>query len=512
MQQTFGQLLTYIKEIWQYRWHAVVFTWFLCIVGWAIVYFIPNRYEASARVFVDTQSILKPLLSGLAVQPNVDQQVVMITRTLISRPNLEKVIRMSDLDIRAKTAEEKEALIDRLSKQIELKSIGRDNLYTIAFPDTSADSAKKVVQSLLTIFVESSLGDKRKDADQARRFLDEQIKAYEQKLILAESALKDFKQRNLGFVPGRGPGQDYYSRLSEANAALSQARLELSEAENGKDALRKQISGDEPVMLSDREMSASPELEARIQALRKNLDGLRLNYTERHPDIIGSKRVLDQLEEQRKQELDVKKKAGGGVRQSGTFQNLQLALAESEATVASLKVRVNEYERRYDAMKAAADKVPLVEAAFSQLNRDYDVNKQNYEKLLSRRESAQISGDMDANTGVMDFRIVDPPRVPLVPSSPNRLLLMSIVLAAGIFGGIALAFVLSQIKPTFTDRKTLREATELPILGAVSMIWTDLERGKRKRNLAALAASYAGLFAAYGGLKVALTLFVSQAQ
>jgi polysaccharide chain length determinant protein (PEP-CTERM system associated) len=504
MHQTIGLLLTYLKEIWQYRWHATVFTWFLCIAGWIFVYFIPNRYEASARVFVDTQTILKPLLSGLAVQPNVDQQVIMITRTLISRPNIEKVIRMADLDIKTKTVEEKELLIDRLTKQVELKSAGRDNLFTISFADASPDNAKKVVQSLLTIFVESSLGDKRKDADQARRFLDEQIKAYEQKLVLAENALKEFKQRNLGFVPGQGPGQDYYSRLADASAALAQAKLELREAENGRNALRKQISGDEPVMLTDREMTASPELEARIQALRKNLDNLRLNYTEQHPDIVGTKRVLDQLEEQRSQEIDAKRKAGGGLRQNPTYQNLQLALAEAEATVASLQVRVAEYEGRLTSLRAAADKVPQVEAEFTQLNRDYDVNKQNYEKLLSRREAAQISGDMDANAGVMDFRIIDPPRVPSIPSSPNRPFLLSVVLLGGVLGGIAIAFVLSQIKPTFADRKTLREATGLPILGAVSMIWTDRERKKRKKNLAAWAASYAGLVLAYGGVMVVL--------
>ena len=144
MQQSFGQLLTYLKEIWQYRWYAAGFTWFLCVAGWIFVHFIPNRYEASARVYVDTQSILKPLLSGLAVQPNVDQQLMMMTRTLISRPNVEKVIRMSDLDIKAKTTEQKESLIDRLSRQIELKSTGRDNLYTIACADPSPDGRLRV--------------------------------------------------------------------------------------------------------------------------------------------------------------------------------------------------------------------------------------------------------------------------------------------------------------------------------------------------------------------------------
>jgi hypothetical protein len=113
---------------------------------------------------------------------------------------------------------------------------------------------------------------------------------------------------------------------------------------------------------------------------------------------------------------------------------------------------------------------------------------------------------MDANTGVMDFRIIDPPRVPLAPSSPNRQLLSSVVLLAGIAGGIVLAFVLSQIRPTFGDRKSLRLATGLPILGSVSMIWTDAQRAKRKRNLMALGISYAGLVASYGAIVVALTM------
>jgi len=506
MQQTLAQLRIYVKEIWQYRWHAAIVAWLICIGGWIGLYFYPNRFEATARVYVDTQSILKPLLSGLAVQPNVDQQVVMITRTLISRPNIEKVIRMADLDIRTKTAEDKEKLIDHLTKDVELKSAGRDNLFTISYADTSPDTAKKIVQSLLTIFVESSLGDKRKDADQARRFLDEQIKVYEQKLVLAENALKEFKQHNLGFVPGQGPGQDYYSRLAEANAALAQARLELREAQNGRDAMRKQITGDEPVMLTDQEMTASPELESRIQNLRKNLDNLRLNFTEEHPDIVSSKRVLDQLEKQRKQEIDEKRKNGGGIRQNAAYQNLQVDLAEAEANVASLQARVGEYEHRLAAMRAAADKVPEVEAEFTQLNRDYDINKQNYEKLLSRRESAQISGDMDASTGIMDFRIVDPPRVPMTPSAPNRPFFLTMILIGGICGGIFAAFMLSQIKPTFTDRKTLRELTGLPILGSVSMIWTERELRKRKKNFFAWMASYGALLGTYFLLWAVLAL------
>jgi uncharacterized protein involved in exopolysaccharide biosynthesis len=117
---------------------------------------------------VDTQSILKPLMSGLAVQPNVDQQISILSRTLISRPNVEKLIRMADLDLTVKTKEEREALILGVTKSLEIRVAGRDNLYTLAYTDTDAERAKRVVQSMVSMFVESGLGDKRKDSDTAQ--------------------------------------------------------------------------------------------------------------------------------------------------------------------------------------------------------------------------------------------------------------------------------------------------------------------------------------------------------
>ena len=511
MQHAIVQLLIYIKEIWRYRWHAAAASWALCLAGWGIVYILPNSYEATARVFVDTQTILRPLLTGLTVQLNLDQQIAMMTRTLISRPNIEKVIQMSGLESRIRTPEDKEALIDRLSRQLEVKSAGRDNLYSITYADRSPETAKKVVQSLVTIFVDSSLGNKRQDTEQARRFLDDQIRIYEQKLVQAENALKDFKQKNLGFTPGQGAGHDYYARVAEASALLAQARLELQEAENAREALRKQVTTTESEVQTEPETTANPELEARILALRKNLDNMRLNFTEQHPDIVGTRRVLAQLDEQRRQEIEVKKRTGATIRQAVPDKAIQLALGEAGANAASLKARVAEYERRNAVLRAAADKMPQIEAAFVQLNRDYDVNKQSYEKLLQRRDSAQMSSDVDTSTGAFDFRIIDPPRVPLIPNSPNRLHLITAVLLAGIGGGLALAFLLGQLKPTFADRKTLREVTGLPILGAISMTWTDQERRKRKKNFAALAASYIGLLIAYGSIAATLVVLSRQA-
>lgn len=500
MEELITQLLTYAKGVWKYRWYAVVASWTVAIAGWIIVYKLPDDYQASARIYVDTQSVLKPLMSGMTAPPNVEQQVNIMSRTLISRPNVERVMRMVDLDIKATSGKDHDQLINELMAQIKIGTTGRDNLFTISYSNDNPKLAKDVVQSLLTIFVEGSLGDKKQDSASAIRFIDEQIKAYEEKLIAAESALKAFKQKNIGLMPRQGG--DYVTKLAEAADSVNQARLELREAEQGRDAIKSQISDGGSDLVSAQETSVvNPEIDARIQALNKNLDALRLNFTEQHPDIISTKRLIAQLEARKKEEAKlIKNSADPGKNYSPMLQQLNIALAEAEARVASMRARVAEYTSRYDRLKSLSNAVPEVEADLAQLNRDYEVNKSNYEKLLERRETAKMSGEMSSTTELMTFRIIDPPTVPQIPSGPDRLKLFSMVFFGALLAGIGVAFMMSQVRPTFHSQSSLREATGRPILGTVAMIWTEQEKIKRKQRLYAFGLSLLSLLGLYGVL------------
>ena len=532
MHELAEQLWSQVKATWHYRWYAVGIAWVAAIAGWAYVSTIPNRYESSARVYVDTESVLRPLLAGVTVQPNIDQIVMMMSRTLISRPNLEKVIRMADIDIRLKTPEDREALITRLGSYLSIRSAGRENLYTIAYADQNPQEAKRVVQSLLTIFVEGSLGDKRKDSDSARRFIDEQLKAYGDKLNTAESNVTDFKRKNMAIMGT--DARSFYARMGEAKNALNQASLELKEAENGRDAIKRQLTGEgEPVPnLLDggrvgtdntAEIISNPELDGRIQELQKKLDNLRLNYTEQHPDIIAIKRMMDQLKEQKKQEAEQKLKEYKARKPSAmpvqtqaqsrnpVFQQLRVSFAEAEATVAAMQARVAEYQRRYEELKVAVNMVPQIEAEFTQLNRDYDVTKGNYEKLLSRREQAQISGEMETNASVIDFRVIDPPTVSTKPSAPNRPMMMSMVLLCSLGGGIGVAFLLSQLRPTFHDQRRLRQVSGLPVFGTVVLVWSAAQRKKWRRGLVGFVLALISLLGAYAAIMGTLLLTASKA-
>lgn len=511
MHELADQLLSHLKATWRYRWYAVAFAWVVAVGGWIVVAQMPNRYEASARVYVDTQSVLRPLLAGVTVQPNVNQVVTMMSRTLISRPNLDKVIRMADMDIKLNTPDDREQMITRLAKELTIQSAGSENLYTIAFSDKNPQEAKRVVQSLLTLFVEGSLSNKRKDSDSAQRFISEQLKAYNEKLIAAENAVTEFKRRHMGLMGGETG--NYYAGLVAAQTALSQATLELKEAENSRDAIKNQLTGDVPVLLGEEGASevAIPEIDDRIKDLQKQLDSLQLRYTEQHPDIIVTSRMINQLKEQKQRELKLRKPSLARAQaQNPVFQQLSVSLAEAEANVASMKARVSEYEKRNNALKAGANAIPQIAAEYTQLTRDYEVTRQNYQNLLSRRESAQITGNMEANTNVMDFRVIDPPQVPSVPSAPKRPLLMSMVLLAALAGGAGFAFLMSQIRPTFSDERRLREVSGLPVFGTVVMAWTEAQLAKRKKGLVALLLSFLSLLSAYAAIMAMLMLTTSR--
>lgn len=513
MEDILRQALVILRATWKHRRLGMFVAWVVGAIAAGVILRIPDRYEASARIFVDTQSILKPLMSGLAVQPNIEQQVMMLSRTLISRPNVEKLIRMSDLDLSIKGKAEQEALIDDLTKTLKIQSVGRDNLYTLSYRDTEPAKAQRVVQSLVSIFVESSLGDKRQDSDSARKFIEDQIRTYEKKLQEAENRLKEFKLRNIELQTGEG--KSGVERLSELSNELGRSRLALREAENSRDAMRRQIIGEEPVLLPESSGADSgvslPEIDGRIDTQKRNLDNLLQRYTEQHPDVVGGRRLIKDLEEQKRQELITRKKfaaanPGASVSNNPVYQQLKVSLAETEANVASLHARVSEYEARYKRTTDMLKNQPQIETEYTQLNRDYDIHKKNYEQLVTRRESAELSGDLEAAGSIADFRLIDPPRASATPVAPNRLLLLPGGLLIALAAGLFTAFVASQLRPVFFDGKSLRDVTGLPLLGTVSLIPNESRRLKERASLRRFLIATVGLVVAYGIGIAVLTL------
>ncbi|MFL6698567.1 MAG: XrtA system polysaccharide chain length determinant [Vitreoscilla sp.] len=514
MEELIDQALAVAKGMWRFRWQSLLVAWVIGIVAVVVVFRIPDEYEATARIYVDTQSILRPLMSGLAVQPNVDQQVVMLSRTLISRPNVEKLVRMADLDLKVDSKARQEELVGKLMSGLEIKSVGRDNLYTLSYRDSEPAKAQRVIQALVSIFVESSLGNSRSDTATAKLFINDQIKSYEEKLQEAEAKLKQFKLKNINLQFSEG--KDSAAQLATLADQLDAARVLLHEAEHARDAARTQLNNEKAAnanlttqsLLQESAVNlATPEIDSRIDVQKRNLDTLLQRYTDQHPDVIATRHLIQELEEQKKKQVAELRKAamtGPGVGSSNNnenlvYQELNRLLATSEVQVAGLQARVADYSARYERAKDAIKTAPQLEAEASQLNRDYTINKKNYEDLVARRESAVMSGDLESASGVADFRLIDPPRVSNKPVSPNRLVLLGAALLASLGAGFGFAFLASQLRPVFFNTGDLRAHLELPVLGIVSRVTSDAERRLEKVYLMRFLAgsgSLVGIFVA----------------
>jgi protein tyrosine kinase modulator len=504
MNEALELILGYLQGVWRRRWLVLVIAWTVSVVGWVWIYFLPNEYRAEARVYVDTQSLLRPLLSGLAVQPNVNQQVSLVARTLLSRPNLEKVARMTDLDLRAKGQRQTEELYADLSSRISLAGTDRENLYTISCIEANPEVGKRVVESLLTIFTESSLGGARKDLSTSQKFIDDQIADYEAKLLDKEKQIEEFKRRNYGQLPWEG--KDFYASLSESEAALRQAQLELDEATNRKKQLEQQLADqDKTISVPTQAPASDSALDGRIAALQTQLDNLRLRYTDLHPEVQRTKQLIAAIQEQKRKEAEEAARnatPGSAKAQNPLYQQLSIAIAEADANAASLRTRVKELDgRRAEAMKSI-DRIPQLQAEYTQLTRDYDQYKQYYAQLLERRQTAVFTGEVASKTDTVDIRVIDPPRVSNKPAKPNRPVLITATPAGGIAAGVALAFLLVQIRPTVHSRRQLRELTGLQLLGAVSRIETEGTRRRHRRLNLFYSAGLAALVLAYSTLMV----------
>ncbi|MBL8326193.1 MAG: chain length-determining protein [Rubrivivax sp.] len=527
MQDLVNQVINTLRGMWKFRWPALIVAWVVAVIGVVVVWRIPDQFEASARIYVDTDTILKPLMSGLAVQPNVEQQISMLSRTLISRPNLEKLVRMADLDLKNQSKADQEALIERLQKGIQMRTAGGANLYVMLYRDPEPEKAKRVIQSMVSIFVESGMGASRKDTDSAKSFLAEQIKIYEARLEEAETKLKEFRLRN---IDRQGAdGKDAASRLAEISQQLEAARLQLREAERSRDAARRQLAearGQAPSTATLPNLAPAPgtvpaagvsgnfptpEIDARIQDQRRNLDGLLQRYTDQHPDVVNARRLIAELEEQKKREVaELQRKAQAAAvaaaqaaaaaprtatapGESLAVQEMSRMLATAEVQVAAMQARVDEYAGRMAQVRQQLKTAPQIEAEAAQLNRDYAIIKKNYEDLVARRQSAVMSGELDVATGVAEFKLIDPPRVAPRPVSPNRLLLLPGVLLASIGLAFGFAFGAVQLRPTFSLGDELRLRTGLPLLGVVSALVTDADRRRERASMFRFVTASGGL-------------------
>lgn len=502
MDGLYEQLRIAIHQVWRRRWLAIAVAWGLCLAGWLVIALIPNSYESRARVFVQQQTILPTQLGITPAERQND--LIRVRQTLTSTANLERVVRRTDLNSQVQSDRDLAREVEALRQRIQIVAT-QDNIFEIKATSNlsgfsnaqNARTSAATVQALLDVFAEGNVSGDRSETGQSLTFLDEELRRREGQLREAEQRRVEFDQRYMGMLPGEG---SISQRMAAARMELANIDQQLVAARGAVNGLRAQLNAT-PATLPGVGGGGGGGISAQLAQLEGQLAAqLGGGRTDQHPDVVSTRSQIARLRPLAEQERRASGGAGGTPNPS--YVSLRAMLAEREAQVSAASGRRAQIEADLQQLQSRQSSEPGVAAEQARLNRDYEVLKTQYDRLLENREQVRLRSDVQSRTNPITFRVIDPPSRPVVPVAPNRPLLLTLVLIAALGAGAGAAFVRGQLQTTFPTESRLAAATGLPVFGTISEVVTAAQRAIRRQRLRWLGVGVAALGAAYGVLMV----------
>jgi polysaccharide biosynthesis transport protein len=491
----YDELLVTLHGVWKRRWLALAIGWGIALLGWLVVSLIPNKYESNARVLIQARSMLSNAVGMNAAerQQNIDS----VRQTLTSAASLEKIIKGTDLSLQMASPQDVAEKAAALGKTIKITP-EQDNLFKVSA--TSGDSSlsdaanaklsKQIVQKLIDLFIDGNMAENRVETGQTLKFLDNQINQRGQQLAAAEAKRGEFEAKYMSLLPGVGTIAD---RIAAARGEMARLDGELAAANSGLAAVRGQMASTPASTRSPGVVIAgTPGAGAGVQAQIN--DGRARGWTDQHPDMVA---LRDQL---------ARSGGGGGggsrvgpatVTSNPMYVSLRSMLAEKQAVAGALAARKAQIQGQINAVIAQQSTNPQVAAEQTELDRNYQVLKTQYDKLLADREDVKLRGDVQSTTAAVKFSVIEPPSAPQSPSMPNRPLLLTMVLLAAVGGGAGAAFALGQLQGSFPTALRLAKASGLPVLGSIHEVLTRDQQVEATRKMKLFKGGAAALVGVY---------------
>jgi polysaccharide chain length determinant protein (PEP-CTERM system associated) len=474
-----------LYTVWNRRWIALGVAWLVCLAGWLAVAAIPNKYESHARIFVRIDDVLSDQI-GLGADRHRD--IDRVRETLTSAVNLEKVVRATRLGEKVTGEKQMEAAVAALANAIRVTN-SQENLFEIAATSGSgsysdgenAKLAQDIAQKMIDIFREENLSGGRGEMSDTLAFMDQQLSDRQKDLEAAEQKRQQFEAKNAGMLPGTGTVS---ARIEGTRAELRGVESDLLAAQSALASINGQMAGTPPTITVPGSGGARGALaQAQGDLAAMHARGL----TDSHPDVIALKAQIAQLSRTAAGEH------GAGGTPNPAYASLQSIKADRQASIVALQSRKSGLEADIAQLTTQQYGEPAVAAEAARINRDYDVLKEQYDKLLRDREALRLRGQVENEHNAVKFEVIDPPTTPREPAAPNRPLLLAGVLVAGLAAGAGVAFGLGQVRGTFATTADLERAIGLPVLGAVTLALTQTALAEQRRQIKWFGGGVAGL-------------------
>ncbi|MDE2301805.1 MAG: chain-length determining protein [Sphingomonadales bacterium] len=471
MNSLYDDLRSTLYSIWQRRWLALAIAWTVCLAGWLVVAMIPNTYQANARVYV---TLYDPLSGEVGIgagdrKSTLDQ----VRDTLTSTAHLEQIVRGTRLGERVTSREQMESAIAALRNNIKIVA-DQDNLFEISattsaghLPDAdNARLAKAIVDKVIAIFRDADLNAGRSSVEETTHFLDQQLAQRGAALQAADQRRSAFVARYPELATG---GVSLVQQLETSRSELRSIEGDIAAAQSSLASVNAQLAAT-PATLPGTVTGGGGTRAALAQA-QADLAGLRARgLTDNHPDVIEARNQITALRGELASEGSAP--VAGGM-PNPAYSALLSLRADRQSNLMALQARHAAVEADLNQAVSAQTSNPEIAAEAQTISRDYDVLKQQYDKLLADREALKLRGTVENSGDGAKFQVIDPPTVPHSPIAPNRALLLFAVLAVGIGAGLGAAYAVGELRSTFGTTARLERMTGLPVLGAISRSLTE---------------------------------------
>jgi polysaccharide chain length determinant protein (PEP-CTERM system associated) len=443
----------------------------------------PKKYFAATTILVSEDNIIQQLMEGRAVTTSVSDRAVIAREVVFSRKVMHNILELGGWLADNPSPAER----DRRADEIEARTLigaPRENLIRIQYWDTDPERAHLVTQRFADLFMSESRDAKMRESLEAYEFIALQVGQYHGKLVAAENNLKAFREANSDARPGTAT--DVSVRVSEIRRQLESGRMELMDLQSRERAVQQQL-GEEASSLGVR--SRASQSRERIAALHEELDRLRLDYTDVHPDVVRVRHQIDDL----RGELNGSRTLADRSRRDEELVlanpmhiELRSTLADTRRQIVGLGSRMAASEALLEQELKRSQRVADTEADLAELTRDYEVNRDLYQDLLKRREHARLSMSLDEEGRGLTFRIHEPAAVPARPSGVRFVHFAAGGLFAAAAMPLGLLFLLVRFDPRVRSATELERLTGLPVV--VSLPTYDNEADRRQQRSQALLA------------------------
>lgn len=466
-----------ILEAMRKRWYwvSLPLMFFLFFGAWLYVV-LPRTYEASTLILVQPQEIPSAYVES-TVSIGIEQRVGTLSQEVMSRSNLEKIIKEMDLFLESRAqGVSMDILVEAMRRKIQIHTSGSGrrgqvSSFTISYKGRDPQKTAEVTNRLSSFFIESNLRLQARQAAQATAFLKSQLSEIKGLLEEQESKVEAYRNKHMGELPEQL--QSNISTISGLQIRLESVRQSMTDAINQRMMLSRTLSriqGEDP--------GAGLSLKwQRIARLRDEIEEKRSTYTSEHPEIKRLEKQIADLEKQPEQ------RPTEAV--NPQIRELRVQLSAVDVEIDGFKKEITRLKEKIEVYQRRVESTPKREQELAGLTRDYTITQQNYQRLLDRYYESKRAESMEKRQQGEQFRILDFAKPPQTPVSPDKTRIALVFLALGLGAGAGILFLFELADRSIKDSARLEVISGgIPCISSVPLALTQYDRKRlRWRNI-----------------------------